>query len=132
MKKKIRKKSVKRSGLEDRVLEALNKITKDYKYEGLKVAFTIDANYIPDIVLPNGILVEVKGYFRKEDQVKMRAVKKSHPELDIRFVFGKLTSTLEGAQKRKDGSKMTCEEYAIKYEFPYAEGSVPEEWLNER
>ena len=51
--------------------------------------------------------VEIKGYFRQDAQRKMRAVKKQHPEKDIRF-FSRADATIQGAKKRKDGTKMTC------------------------
>ncbi len=60
----------------------------------------------------------------------MRAVKEAHPELDIRFLFMKASSRLQGAQKRKDGTYMTCAEYADKYGFEYAEGVIPEGWFD--
>lgn len=94
----------------------------EYEYEGIKLSYTIEGNYTPDWSLKNGIIIEAKGFFRAEAMRKMVAVKKAHPHLDIRFVFyskdGKLTKKLKQYIK-----------FADKYGFPYAIGSIPEEWL---
>jgi len=52
--------------------------------------------------------------------------------LDIRFVFQNASATIQGAKKRKDGTKMTCAEWATLHGFTFSEGTIPEEWLNER
>ena len=40
-------------------------------------------------------------------------------------------ATIQGAKKRKDGSKMTCKEWAERYGFKYAEGEeIPDKWIN--
>lgn len=83
-------------------------------------------SYIPDFQLPNGILIETKGYFPDEDRVKMKAVKASHPELDIRFVF------LNPKGKCTKGGKMTYADWADKYGFPWASKHLPIEWLYEK
>ena len=59
----------------------------------------------------------------------MRSMKEQHPELDIRFLFQRANSTLQGAKKRKDGSKMTCGEWATKYNFIWAEEIIPDDWF---
>jgi hypothetical protein len=54
----------------------------------------------------------------------MAAVKQQHPELDIRFVFYQ-------ADKKIPGSKQTHGVWATKNGFPWADGSIPKEWLVE-
>ena len=83
---------------------------------------------MPDLKIKE-MYIEVKGYFRQDAQRKMRNVKEQHPDLDIRFLFQKNNSTLQGAKRRKDGSKMTCAQWAERYGFEYAEGVIPDEWL---
>ncbi len=40
-----------------------------------------------DFVLHNSIIIETKGMFTAADRRKHLAIKKQHPNLDIRFVF---------------------------------------------
>jgi hypothetical protein len=97
----------------------------DFKYEGLKLPYIIDHVYNPDFILSNGIIIEAKGYFRTPSEIaKMRTVKKTYPELDIRFVF-------MYADKKIPRQKQTHEQWATRHGFPYAIGLVPEEWINE-
>lgn len=112
-----------RSLLEKSVSKSLPK--KRMKYESERINYTLPKRYIPDFVIEctNGrkIYLEVKGYLRYEDQVKMRAVKFTNPNLDIRFVFAKIGKI--------QGSKMTNIEWANKYNFPYCIGNPPKEWF---
>lgn len=113
---------------EERVIGDLNQRGVPYQYEPDKVAYTVERFYIPDLLLGT-MYVELKGYFRQDAQRKMKAVKAQHPELDIRFVFQNASATIQGAKKRKDGSKMTCAEWADRNGFVWAEATIPEEWL---
>ena len=76
-----------RSGLEKQVAELLKELSVKFEYESTKVPYELQCNYTPDFLLPNGIYLETKGQFTSEDRRKMLAVKKQHPELDIRMVF---------------------------------------------
>lgn len=115
-----------KSKFEDKVLLDLKTRGLNAKYESLKLKYDlIGLGYTPDLVLPNGIVVELKGYFRTESRTKMIAVRATNPVLDIRFVFQKLSSKVQGSKK------MTCEDWAIKYGFQYAEGTVPDAWFKE-
>ena len=118
-----------RSTLEERVQADLDYRGIAYEYEPCKLPYTVTRNYIPDLKIGD-IYVEVKGYFRSEAQRKMRNMKELHPELDIRFLFQRNNSPVQGAKKRKDGTKMTCAEWAEKHNFIYAEGMIPDEWFN--
>ncbi len=96
------------------------------EYETLKISYKTVHNYIPDVILPNGIIVELKGYFDPRAQVKMRAVKKENPHLDIRFVF------MNSRNKLHKRSKLTYGGWCEKYGFPYADGMIPIKWWSER
>ena len=74
--------------------------------------------------------VEFKGYLRPGDKTKMRAVKKQHPEIDIRFVF---MNAYKYASKhvRKDGTRQTYAQWAESYGYQWAHQVMPEEWLSE-
>ena len=83
-----------RSRLEERLAKYLEKNDYSFEYETLKLTYTLDCSYRPDFILPNGVILEAKGWFKPEDRRKMLAVKKQHPELDIRLVFQSPRNTL--------------------------------------
>lgn len=91
-----------------------------------KIPYTEEHKYIPDFILPNGIIIEAKGYFPSEDRTKMRAVKKTNPGLDIRIVFQNAKARLN-----KD-SKTTYADWADKNGFVWSDRVVPVEWIYER
>lgn len=113
---------------EERVIDDLKQRSVPHMYEPEKLAYYVERYYVPDLKVGT-MYVELKGYFRQDAQRKMKAVKAQHPELDIRFVFQNAQATIQGAKKRKDGSKMTCAEWAERNGFVYSEGTIPEEWL---
>lgn len=115
----------KRSGFEARVDRELRAqgITADY--EPFSIPYTLEKKYVPDFQLPNKIILEVKGYFPSEDRTKMRRVKEQHPDLDIRIVLARPKTRI--AKKSKTTYAMWCERHG----FPWAEGSVPADWLTE-
>jgi len=111
-----------RSGFE-RTLDTQLKMAKvKYSYETLKIPYTLSGEYNPDFILANGIIIEAKGKLDSDDRRKMIAVKKQHPELDIRFVFMK-------AQGPIVGGKQTNAAWAEKNGFPWASERIPTEWL---
>ena len=60
---------------------------------------------------------------------------RSFGETSIIFDFlteenGLISAVLKGAKKRKDGSKMTCAEWAERHGFLYAEKEIPDDWIN--
>ena len=121
-----------RSLFETVVLNDMYREGMNYQYEPMSIDYQLNRTYTPDIVLPNGIILELKGLLTIDDRVKMAAIKYQHPELDIRFVFQNPNAPYEGARKRKkDGRKPTCAEWAEKNGFPYANRYVPKEWYNE-
>lgn len=96
----------------------------DYEYETTHIEYYVPSTYTPDFVLDNGIIIEAKGYFRKEDRRKHLEIKRQHPELDIRFVFSNVDARVEKA-------KMTCGEWCERYNFLYSEEVIPNEWIHE-
>ena len=112
-----------RSGLERTLATQLKAAGVPFEYETTKLAYTISHEYIPDFILENGIIIEAKGYFRRPDEIaKMRAVKYSYPDLDIRFVFS-------NADKPIPRQKQTHGQWAERHGFLYATGRIPEDWL---
>lgn len=121
----FKRSSTLRSGLEDTVAKQLKDAGIGFEYEDDPIPYFIEKHYVPDFRLPNGIIIETKGWFDEEDKRKMREVKKQHPELDIRFVF----SSINGKTRKQD--KMTYEKWCKKYKFPCAQVKIPEAWLRE-
>lgn len=117
-----------RSGLEETIAHQLEMLRVKYKYEELKLSYTVPASkhtYTPDFELPNGIIIETKGRFVTADRKKHLLVKEQHPDLDIRFVFSNPRTKISKV------SKTTYADWCDKYGFKYAAKSIPTEWINE-
>lgn len=115
-----------RSKFEETVYNNVLEKGQTVEYEPFSLGYLIKGNYYPDFVLPNGIIVEAKGYFDSRARAKMIAVKKFNPDLDIRMFF------MNSRTKVRKGSKLTYADWCNKYNFPFAEGSeIPEEWFAE-
>lgn len=116
-----------RSSFEDRIVAELTKAKVSFEYESMKIKYQKKpSTYTPDIVLGNGIIIEIKGYFDAEDRAKHLLVKEQHPDLDIRFVF-------YGSKKKiHKNSPTTYADWAEKHGFKYAEGSIPKDWTEEK
>jgi hypothetical protein len=115
-----------KSKFEEDVYNQVLKNGLSVEYETTKIPYTVTSNYLPDFILPNGIIVECKGYFDIRAQVKMRSVKKNNPDLDIRFVF------MNSRNKIRKGSKLTYADWCDRYGFPYADGIIPVAWFKEQ
>jgi len=117
-----------RSGLEDKIATYLTKNNVNFLYEKVKIEWEDLAyrTYTPDFILPNGIIIETKGRFIALDRRKHIAIKKQHPELDIRFIF------TNSRNKLRKGAKSSYGEWCIKYDFLYYDRIIPEDWLKEK
>jgi hypothetical protein len=112
-----------RSGFERTLATQLRAAGIEFEYESMSIPYTRYHSYHPDFILANGIIIEAKGYFRSPaEMAKMKSVKEQHPELDIRFVFW-------DANKKCPGLKSNHGQWATRTGFPWAEGRIPEEWL---
>ena len=76
-------------------------------------------------VLPNGIVIETKGYFLPADRTKHLAIKAQHPNIDLRFIFQNPN------QKLNKTSRTTYADWCKKHGFAYASKRIPAEWLTE-
>lgn len=115
-----------RSGLEEKICQDLSARGVEYEYESIKLRYTRPASehtYTPDIVLPNKVILELKGRLTVQDRQKMILVKKQHPDLDIRFVFS------NSKTKISKGSKTTYADWCVKNGFPFTDKQVPDDWL---
>jgi hypothetical protein len=117
-----------RSKSEEIIYDSLVDLGIKIRYEEEKINYVWleYKTYIPDFILPNGIILEVKGRFVLEDRKKHLFIKEQKPELDIRFIFDNPNSKLY-----KNG-KMTYAKWCEKHKFLYCrrKDGIPEEWLN--
>lgn len=117
-----------RSGLEIKIQDQLKELEVSFKYEKVKIEWEDlkYRKYTPDFILPNNIIVEIKGLFTAEDRRKHLLVKKQHANLDIRFVF-------ENSKRRLSKiSKTTYGDWCDKYGFLFADKEIPTEWFKEK
>ena len=115
-----------RSDLELHIYNRARKSRKKIEFEPFYIPYVIKGNYLPDFVLPNGIIVEAKGRLDAGTCKKMRCVKASNPHLDIRFVFQ------DANKKLNKRSKMKHWQWAERYGFPWSEGIIPLSWWREK
>ena len=100
-----------------------------FEYEKLKLKYTPpvkEKTYTPDFVLPNGIIIEAKGYWTKESRDKMLLVIDQNPERDIRMVFQK------PYLKISKNSKTTYAEWCERKGIQWASKYIPAEWIAEK
>ena len=114
-----------RSKFEEDMYKAAKRSRKRLEHEPFFIPYVIKGSYLPDFVLPNGIIVEAKGYLDAAACRKMKAVKASNPHLDIRFVFQNANG------KRNRRAKLKNWEWAEKHGFQWAEGTIPLDWWKE-
>lgn len=119
-----------RNPFEVSVLKALTKHRPrgaSIEYESERLPYVIAKTYVPDFIITlscgRKIYIEAKGYFRPTDRIKMLAVKRMNPTLDIRIVFAV-------DNKLNKGSKSRYSDWCEKHGFPYAVGLVPKNWMN--
>ncbi len=125
MKKRSKRTSKYRSGLEEQVADLLSNLGIDYEYESTKISYTISHNYTPDFILPNKhVVLECKGYWDSDERRKIKNVKKHNPDLDLRMVF---QSPYNKISKK---SKTTYAQWCDKNKIPWASFyDIPLEWL---
>lgn len=119
---------IKRSKFEDTVSKHIKSLCNGEQYESYTISYekpVTNHTYTPDFVLPNGIIVEVKGILQLEDRQKHLLIKEQHPNLDIRFLFQ------NAKNKIRKGSKTTYAMWAEQHGFKWAQKTIPEDWLKE-
>lgn len=117
-----------RSGLEDTVHKQLKAagIPAEYEPKDGRISYIPKTKtYLPDFVLPGGLIIETKGRFLSEDRTKHLLIKQQNPGLDIRFVF------TNPFQRLSKASKTTYADWCDKHGFQWAKGLIPDEWLRE-
>ena len=129
-----------RSQLERRVCNNLRNRRVKYDYEPYKISYTTEVkpaycancghkvvlkerSYTPDVVLSNGIIIEIKGKFTGENRTKMLAIRASNPGLDIRMLF----QSDNWLTKKKS---MRYSDWCERHGFIYHVGEqVPSDWV---
>lgn len=107
-----------RNKFERKIHASLKRAKLSFSYESRRIPYVLSGHYIPDFIIdtPTGTLyIETKGYFRPEAKRKLVAVKRQHPELDIRILFYSLNKKYV--------------KWSEKYGFRWAVGKIPKEWL---
>ena len=116
-----------RSNYEREVCNLLDDDNVKFEYETMNLYYEVaeQRKYTPDVILPNGIILELKGRFTTADRKKMLLVMKQHPDLDIRMVFQRHTNKLF------KGSLTTYSEWCNKKGIKWASKTVPKDWIKE-
>jgi hypothetical protein len=108
-----------RNKFEARINAQLRRAKVEYQYESEYISYVLARRYLPDfpIITKSGkkIYIETKGHLRREDKAKLIAVKKQHPDIDLRIVFYSFNSQYV--------------HWAEKHKFIYAIERIPKEWL---
>jgi len=102
-----------------KIYAQLKRAGVQFRYEGTKIPYVLSGHYIPDFVIttPTGLVyIETKGYLRPEHKRKMVAVRRQHPEIDLRILFY--------------APNKTYIKWAEKNGIRYAIGTIPKEWLD--
>jgi len=116
-----------RSMFEVAVVKAAEEEGLPLEYEPFKIPYEMHLTYLPDAVLPNGILIEFKGRMDEKARRKMLAVKHCNPNLDIRIIFQRANTKITKARK----SKMYWQ-WAEANGFQWSEGTIPLSWWREK
>ena len=113
-----------KSKFEAAFADSLHKMKIKFTFETISIDYTISYSYRPDFIL-NDFYVETKGYFSSEDRKKHLVIKKTRPELDIRFCFQNSKTKLSKAKNSISYAKW-CERHG----FLYCDKFIPTEWYD--
>ena len=114
-----------RSGFEERVVASLEKENIPFLYECESFEYTLTSRYKPDIFLKNGVILELKGFWKPTDRRKHAAMKAQHPDIDIRLVFQR-NNTITRTSKTTYGD--FCDKHSIPWcVFP----NIPQSWFDD-
>ena len=93
-----------RSKFEAKVCADLDERSVDFSYEPFKIKYIVPATnrtYLPDLVLPNGIIIELKGRFLAPDRKKHMLIRDQEPSWDKAWIKEKHNEKKQGRKKRK-------------------------------
>jgi len=115
-----------KSSFEETVAAQLEQLGFSVLYETKYIRYTQPAKqrkYLIDFDL-GAFYVEVKGYLEPEDRKKLIWVKQ-YADKEIRILFQNASLPIY------KGSKTTYGEWADKNGFKWAEGAIPQDWIDE-
>ena len=112
-----------RSKFEASIAATLHAKNVAFTYESIRLEYTLEGTYVPDFILPSGVLVEAKGHLRTEDRRKLRAVKTQHPDIDLRLCF---QNANEKISKKKNS--MRYFEWCDRHGFKWCHKVIPSSW----
>ncbi len=118
-----------RSEFERVVCEDLESRQVKFQYEPHTLSYIVPEvkrTYLPDLILSNGIVIELKGWFPLQQRQKMLHVRKSNPNLDIRIVL------MKASVKIHKKSKTTLGDWCTKNKFTWAAERIPKSWIREK
>lgn len=129
------------SGLERRIFAELEKAKVKVRYEpetfqykkktirtycnvcGTKDTYKL-ARYTPDFRIGKDIYIETKGRFTSSNRSSTLDFLRSHPDFDLRFLFGADNYTTSNRGDRYS-------DWCTKHGITYAVKEIPEEWLED-
>lgn len=117
-----------RSGYEKKVRKCLEENKVQYTYESMVIKYVVPEtkrSYTPDFILPNGVIIEAKGYWDAESRRKMALVVEQNPHLKIKMLLQRdNTISKKSKTKYSDWAKARGIECVVS-----PQGIIPEEWL---
>lgn len=142
MRKKRAKSPEFRSKLEEDIALELKKKEVPFEFEPAwgKIDYTIpakQAKYNPDFYIETKsgkqIIIEAKGIWVYEDRYKHLLLRKSRPDLDIRFVFSNSKSKIRKGSATTYADICNGEGKGLfkGISWKYADRKIPDEWLME-
>lgn len=112
------------SGFERDVLEAARDHCPGWSPSIAPIRYVIQGQYTPDWILPNGIIIEVKGYFPASDRYKIQGVIQSNPDIDLRMVFSRPWDRVSGLS--------TPANWADQRGIQWADRHIPRDWFHRK
>ena len=98
-----------RSQYEKTVIDNMVRQKRIIKYEPESIPYKIieTRKYTPDLILPSGVWVELKGWLRRDDRILLRRVVAAYPTRNFCILFqrerpwakGKPTTNVQWARK---------------------------------
>ena len=117
-----------RSGYEKKVRKCLEENKVQYTYESMVIKYVVPEtkrSYTPDFILPNGVIIEAKGYWDAESRRKMALVVEQNPHLKIKMLLQRdNTISKKSKTKYSDWARARGIECVVS-----PQGIIPEEWL---
>jgi hypothetical protein len=112
------------SEFERKVAADLTERGVSFDYEEEQLLYEIPCAYTTDFTLPNGVIVEAKGYMDADERRKLRELKRAHPDRDIRLLFQRASNRISRAVR-----SLTYGQWATRAGYLWAEGRIPDTWL---